>query len=148
MLQTLISMKPKKTKSKDEFKTLSDESGNLLLIKNNGVRLSLYLKLKSETRSRKLGIINPNQKVFEVKRNREKHLFRKNESYGFNHKILEDAKLFDKIRLKDEKQEWVIPKEFILNNGSFLHFKNNGGYERQIFIELEKIKVFSKSAYI
>jgi len=141
-------MKIQKTKKKAEFKSSTDDNGNLLLIKDNKVRLVLYLKLKSETKSRKLGVINLAQKVFEVKRVRAKHLFRKNQSYGFNHKLLNDAKLFDKIRLIDDLGEWLIPKDFILTNGSFLHFKSNGGFERQIFIELDKIQVYSKQAKI
>jgi hypothetical protein len=140
--------KTKNPKKKDEFNSLTDENGNKLLIKNNSVRLVLYLKLKSESKSRKLGIVNLDQKVFEVKRVRAKHLFRKNQSYGFNHKLLDEAKLFDKIRLKDDFQEWLIPKNFILENGDFLYFKNNGGFERQIFIELDKIKEFSRKTKI
>ena len=140
--------KAKTPKKPDVFKTISDEAGNLLLIKNNGVRLLLTLKLKEQTKSRRIGIVNLGQKVFEVKRVRAKHLFRMNESYGFNYKILEEAKLFDSIRLKDDQQEWLIPKSFILENGSFLHFKNNGGYERQIFIELKKLEPFIRSTKI
>jgi len=139
--------KPRK-KSLDVIKTISDESGNLLIIKDNKVRLKLTLKLKSEAKGRQLGVINLERKVFEVKRNRTKHLFRKNQSYGFNHKLLDEAKLFDNIRLKDEIQEWLIPKNYILENGSFLHFKNNGGFERQIFIELDKIRDFARPTKI
>jgi hypothetical protein len=136
--------KVKTAKKKDEFKSLTDENGNQLIIKSNNVRLILYLKLKAETKSRKLGVVNLEQKVFEVTRNRAKHLFRKNQSYGFNHKLLDEAKLFDNVRLKDDIQEWLIPKSYILENGNFLHFKNNGGFERQIFIELDKIQEFSR----
>jgi len=134
----------KKAKKKDLISSKTDEYGNLVLIKNNGVRLVISLKLMSETKSRRLGIVNIATRTFQVKRDRLKHLFRKNESYGFNHKLLADAISFDKIRLSDQINEWLIPKEYILNNGSFLHFKNNGGFERQIFIELDKITEFQR----
>lgn len=136
--------KPRKAKSLDVFRTISDESGNLVVIRDNKVRLILSLKLASETKKRRIGIVNLARKTFEVKRKRDKHLFRKSLSYGFNHKILSDAKLFDTIRLSDEHQEWVIPKSYILENGHFLHFKSAGGFERQIFIELVKISQFEK----
>jgi hypothetical protein len=141
-------MKAKTKKVPDQITSKSDESGNLILIKNNGVRLILTLKLKSETKGRRLGIVNIDRKTFEVKRKREKHLFIKNQSYGFNHKLLIDATKFDKIRLSDEKNEWLIPKDYILNNGSFLHFKSSGGFERQIFIELDKLKEFERGLKI
>lgn len=134
----------KKAKQPEIFKTISDEVGNLLTISNNGKRLLLSLKLIAETKKRRIGIVNLAQKVFEVKRNRAKHLFRANQSYGFNFKLLSDAKLFTNVRLSDDVCEWLIPKDFILTNGSFLHFKNNGGFEKQIFIELEKIKQFER----
>lgn len=138
----------KKAKEPEVFKTISDEVGNCLTIKNNGKRLSLSLKLIAETKQRRIGIVNLAQKVFEVKRDRTKHLFRANQSYGFNYKLLEEAKLFTNVRLKDEISEWLIPKDFILANGSFLHFKNNGGFEKQIFIELSKITQFERPAKI
>ena len=138
----------KKTKAKEVFKTISDDSGNLVLCKNNGKRIVLSLKLRTHTKTRRIGVINIERKVFEVKRKRAKHLFRKNSSYGFNHKLLADAKLFNKIRLSDEQCEWLIPKEFILENGSFLHFKSAGGFERQIFIPLTEIEAFKKAPKI
>ena len=140
--------KKSKKKTIDVFKTISDEAGNLLTVANNGKRLLLSLKLCSESKKRRIGIVNLQRRVFEVKRTRTKHLFRKNQSYGFNHKLLADAKLFDNIRLSDEHKEWLIPKEYILSEGSFLHFKNNGGFERQIFIELDKIIQFEKETKI
>ena len=135
-------------KQPDVFRTISDETGNLLICKNNGKRVALSLKLIAETKTRRIGVINIARKIFEVRRKRSKHLFRANTSYGFNHKLLDEAKLFTQVRLSDESQEWLIPKEYILENGSFLHFKNPGGFERQIFIELNKITQFEKQPKI
>jgi hypothetical protein len=134
----------KPTKVKSTIKTISDEQGNLVRCINNGKKVALSLKLVENPKSRKIGSIVISTKTLEVKRSREKHLFRKNSSYGFNHKLLKDAKLFDKVRLSDEYCEWLIPKTFILENGSFLHFKDNGGFERQIFIEIDKLNEFKK----
>lgn len=134
----------KKAKAKDEVKSISDEVGNLVIVKNNGKRIILTLKLVSETRFRKLGIVNLAQKSFEVKRKREKHLFRKLYSYGFNSKLLHDAKMFNTVRLSDETCRWTIPVSFILENGTYLNFKGQG-FETQIFINLDKIEQFKKA---
>ena len=137
----------KKAKAKDEVKSISDEVGNLVIVKNNGKRIILTLKLVSETRFRKLGIVNLAQKSFEVKRKREKHLFRKLYSYGFNSKLLHDAKMFNTVRLSDETCRWTIPVSFILENGTYLNFKGQG-FETQIFINLDKIEQFKKALII
>ena len=131
-------------KKKSDIKTISDEQGNLVRCINNGSKIALSLKLKENPKPRKIGSIVISTKTLEVKRSRDKHLFRKNNSYGFNYKILKDAKLFDSVRLSDEQSEWLIPKTFILENGSFLHFKENGGFERQIFVEIDKLDRFKK----
>lgn len=135
-------------KSPDSVKSRSDDRGNLLIIKNNGKRILLSLKLVSEGgRFRKIGVVNLGQATLEIKRQRKKHLFRKGNAYGFNHKLLEDSKLFDKIRLQDEHDEWVIPKSHILEHGSFLHFLNEG-FEKQIFTSLESIEQFKRHVRI
>lgn len=136
-----------KTKTTDRISTISDEFANNLILANNDVRLIIYLKLKAEKRKRKLGIINIATRTFYAKRNSKKHLFRKNESYGFNHKLLSETKRFDKVRLQDENSEWLIPVSYILENGSFLHFKGDG-FERQIFIPLQKIVSFKRETKI
>jgi hypothetical protein len=122
-----------------------DGMGNEIIVFHNNNMLTLSLKLSGEKSSRELGFIDMKSRKFHVKRKREKHLFKKNSSYGFNHKLLNDAKHFDTIVLEDEHLTWEIPREFILKNGSFLHFKSDG-FERQIFIPLEKIKQFTKSS--
>jgi hypothetical protein len=63
--------------------------------------------------------------------------------------LLNAAKVFDKINLIDEHDEWIIPVKYILEKGDFLHFKNEeNGFERQIFIPLEKIENFKKQPTI
>lgn len=138
----------KLTKKPDVITSKDDEYGNLILIRNNGARLILSLKLRAETRSRRLGIVNLAQRTFQVKRTREKHLFRKMGGYGFNFNLLQQAKLFDKVRLKDDFCEWLIPKDFILTNGKFLNFINSGGFELQIFVSLSDIEQFKRPVRI
>lgn len=140
--------KARKPKLPEEIKTVSDDRGNNLKCFNNGKRIRLYLKLVSEKSSRNLGTINPARKVLEIKRNRAKHLFRKTQSYGFNYKLLADSKLFENVRLMDDFQEWLIPKQFILDNGNFMNFVNHGGFELQIFLPLSSMQEFEKKPKI
>ena len=136
-----------KAKTNEKVNTISDEYGNNVVIKNNGARIILSLKLRSESRSRRIGTINIGTNTMYVKRVREKHLFQKNRSYGFNYKILIEAKKFDKVRLTDEHNEWLVPVDFILKNGSFLHFMKEG-FEKQIFIQLSAMSEFERGLKI
>lgn len=116
---------------------IPDKFGNSIIVENN----IISIKLKSESRTREIGVINPQERYFAVNRIREKHLFRKNNSYGFNHHILQNAKKFDKIKLSDDFGTWLIPIKLILEKGSFLHF-NKDGFELQIFLPLDIITKF------
>jgi len=126
--------------------TRMDEQGNSIIVMQDDNILTLYLKLKSEDKKRKIGFINVNTKVLHITRNRSRHLFRKLNGYGFCYQIIEDGKKFNKIRLKDDKCEWLIPTSFILDkkNAQFLHFKGNGGFELQVFLPLETIEKFKR----
>jgi hypothetical protein len=116
---------------------IPDKFDNSIIISGN----IISLKLKSEARTREIGVINPQERYFAVNRIREKHLFRKNNSYGFNHYILANAKKFDSIMLSDDFGTWLIPIKLILEKGSFLHF-NKDGFELQIFLPLDVIKEY------
>jgi hypothetical protein len=47
--------------------------------------------------------------------------------------------MVDKVFLYDEKRRWILPKNVIIEKGKFLNFKNNGGFELQIFVPLDEI---------
>jgi hypothetical protein len=141
-------MKTRKPKLPEVTKTLSDPKGNLLICKNNGKRIIVTLKLLSEKKGRRIGIVNAKRKVFDVRRIREKHLFKKFQGYGFNHKLLADAKLFDKVRLTDNYGQWLIPKEFILESKKYLNFEKSGGFELQVFVSLEEIEQFKRETIV
>lgn len=119
----------------------TDAQGNIITADNNGITAVLSLKLASESKSRKLGIIDIEKRTFEVKRVYSKHLFRKFNAYGFNHKILSETKLFDTIILSDDFNKWKFPVSLVLEKGKFLNF-SKGGFELQVFIELSELKNF------
>lgn len=89
-----------------------------------------------ENKEKLIGIVDKTNRVLNVKRIRSRHLFQKTMAYGFNYYILKNAKLFDKVHLKDDKDEWIVPVQFILDKGDFKHFKNNGNFELQKFVTL------------
>jgi hypothetical protein len=130
-----------KTKKQETTKQVADNVGNKIIASSNGTRIKVLLKLNSEIRSRLLGYINIKSKSIKIIRKKEVHLLQKNNSYGFNHTLLNDAKTFNKILLKDELNAWKIPTQFILDNGKFLFFKEQG-FEKQIFISIEQLNQF------
>jgi len=103
---------------------------------------NLYLLLQSEVVPRKLGEIDSYNKTLTTYREYDKHLFRKTNSFGFNSNLLETATLFNKIILNTDRDEaFVIPVSYILENGEYLFFRQQG-FEKQIFIKLEQINKF------
>jgi hypothetical protein len=122
--------------------TTPDQEGNFFEIINDGDTIIIFLKLKKEKKKREIGIIYVSQSTLFITRNREKHLFRKNQSYGFNEYIISNATKFEYVRFNDEFISALIPRKIILEKGSYLHFKENG-FERQLFLSLEEINKYS-----
>lgn len=125
-------------------KMLDSDGNSILTIRNDNI-IKIFIKLRSESRKRFVGFINTNTKVLYVDRQSKLHLMRKFNAYGFCHKIIQDAKLFNAIRLHDERDEWLIPTSWILDkdNITFLHFKGQG-FEKQVFLPLEHIEQFKR----
>lgn len=126
-----------------EIRHRIDSSGNILRAYWYGKVSRMTLQLAKEKREREIGVIDHELKRFEIKRDPKKHLFLKFNAYGINHSLLNEG-LFDKVLINDTKNVWEIPNEQILKIGKFLHFKNNGGFELQIFIPLDEIKEYKQ----
>lgn len=121
---------------------VADKNGNKLIVTVSG---NVFLKLSTEKRHRRLGLIDRDKKLFIINRNREKHLHRKSNSYGFNHHLISKAKTFNKILLKDEFGEYQFPINKILDHGkTLMHYKQKG-FELQIFLPIEVIELNRKS---
>lgn len=115
--------------------SIEDKFGNLIY--RNGD--NIFLELKEEKRSRKLGTIKDENII--IRRNPEKHLFLKNNSYGFNHNLLSRLNKVKNVELKSDGKRYVIPIDYILKYGEFMNFKNQG-FELQIFLKLDLINQF------
>lgn len=126
-------------KIKKEGQSIVDSEGNKIYYKGNDS--CFYLKLASGVRERKLGQYVKGRLV--VKRNRQKHLFRKNSSYGFNYHLLKETSGIKFVELSDNIDSWLVPKAYILTHGEFLNFKEQG-FELQTFITLDKLNESAK----
>lgn len=116
-----------------------DTQGNYFETEEKNGWLTIYLKLATDTRLRELGKVSLKEKTLEVIRNKQAHLFRKNESYGFNEALIKNAQTFDMVKLSDDDGSYLFPKHLILSKGSYLHFKTEG-FERQLFVPLKEIR--------
>lgn len=119
--------------------TIVDEEGNKIVSTHNGHFARIHLKLKEENFQRNIGTIKIAEREFHVKRDRTKHFMWRTRQYGFNHYILDNAKLFDTVVIEDEHARWRIPRATMLEHGKFMHFKNNGGFELQVFVSLDTL---------
>lgn len=119
--------------------TIKDDEGNKIVSTHQGAFVNVRLKLNEENFYRNIGTIKISEREFYVKRDRTKHFMWRTRQYGFNHYILENAKLFDTVVIEDEHARWRIPRETMLQQGKFMHFKNHGGFELQVFVSLDTL---------
>jgi len=120
---------------------IDDDGGNKLQIKQNDKLIILTLLLKDD-KPRRIGTVTKSTRTIEMKRKRGVHLFRKGNAYGFCHYVLNNQTTVDWVRLSDDTGgHWKIPVKFILDNGRFLFFKEQG-FEKQLFVSLEELEQF------
>jgi hypothetical protein len=116
-----------------------DKNGNYFKAVKEGEVLTIYLHLNSESRSREIARVILPTRTLEILRSKHKHLFRKNESYGFNEFVIREGTSFDNVMVKDEDGTYLFPKELIQEKGTYLHFKESG-FEKQIFLSVAEMK--------
>lgn len=120
-------------------KSTPDEQGNYFIVNQVKDWLTISLKLATESKDRELGKVNLKNRVLEIKRIKSKHLFKKNNSYGFNEHLIKTGLTFDKILFSDGERSFLFPKELILQKGSYLHFKQLG-FEKQLFLQVSEME--------
>ena len=125
----------------ESFKNIRDDKGNILTLKNNGKRIIIYLKLPRLLKVKKIGTIDINKRLLKIRRNREKHLFKKFNAYGLNFYILKNGRTFDFIKIIDNYETFILPKEFAEQNCKYLQFSKQG-FELQGFISLDQLQQF------
>lgn len=122
-------------------KTTPDEYGNYFETEAVNDWLIVSIKLNTQKNLREIGKIHLKERFIEIKRNREKHLFMKNNSYGFNEFLISTGQKFDNVKLVDNLGTYLFPKNLIIEKGKYLFFKEQG-FERQLFLPLSEINKF------
>ena len=89
---------------------------------------------------RNIGWFSDSGDTFHCQRNPAKHLHYKSESYGFNYELLRDGMFVWVFVHLPFNELLVTSRNYILQRGSFLHFKNEG-FERQIFLPLTEFGI-------
>lgn len=120
---------------------INDDGKNYLQIKSNDKIIELKLCLEN-FRPRLIGTVTKSTRTIDMKRIRSKHLHWKTNSYGFNDYVLRNQTSIDWVRLSDDLgNHWKIPVKYILEKGTYLHFKQEG-FELQRFVSLENMEQF------
>lgn len=137
-------LKVTKVKSKElgyKIRRFYIDMENYLQIKSNDKLIQMKLKLKGD-KLRLIGMITKSTRTIVMTRKRGIHRYRTLDAYGFNDYVLRNAFTFDTIRLSDDMGgNWKIPRQYILDNGVYLHHKNQG-FEKQRFISFSQLEQF------
>lgn len=112
-----------------------DSQGNTVTTAKNGV---ITLHLAASDSNRKIGVLYKD--FIYVTRNRTRHQYRKNKSYGFNEFLT--AFPVKSIKLKDEFGTYLIPID-IIRNGTILAYLDKG-YERQLTVPINIIEKYKQ----
>lgn len=115
---------------------ITDSKGNKIYPVHQKKWTAYYLHLRDEPRARKLWVLKWD--VFELKRDREKNLFMKNNSYGFNDTFLRNILTPEtKVIIKEKfrKLKLITTVWDILEKWTYLHFLWLW-FELQIFMPL------------
>lgn len=120
---------------------VSEENGNRISITGR----QIFLKLATEAKMRKIGLIDTKNETIWIMRTREKHLHRVSSSYGFNYRLFKDLPELKNVILEDEHDRFDIPVE-VIRKGKLMNFKDSADgneYELQFFIQLSVLKRYS-----
>jgi hypothetical protein len=118
-----------------------NDNGDFFKVSQKNGLLKINLKLQSEKTQRLIGTVKIEDKTLILKRKKAKHLFRKNNSYGFNEYLIQNGQTFDKIMLADDDAVYLFPKSLVVEKGNYLYFKQEG-FEKQIFLPLDELKEY------
>lgn len=121
--------------------SFSDGQGNILTFKDQGLSTRVEIYLKKENRTRHIGDVNKKERCLYLSKDRSKHMLKVNSSYGFNWSLFKDygATLFDSVFLYDKVAAFRFDRQFVLDNGQPLFFKEEG-FEKQLFVPIKTLE--------
>lgn len=119
--------------------SIKDEQGHEIISVLKGNKRLLSLKLKGQ-KPRKIGVFYPSSGNLYVFRNREKHLHRESNSYGFNYTLLTRLPNLKQVIIQESiKDQYSVGLGNLLAEGKFLFFQQQG-FEKQIFYPITKLR--------
>ncbi|MCX6163627.1 MAG: hypothetical protein NTU73_02000 [Ignavibacteriae bacterium] len=106
-----------------------------ITLKPNG-RVLLFLPDTNYKSVRQIGYIK--DRTFNTVRKPENHRYNKLNAIGLNYKFLsQGGSYFDLISIEYGFETLETSREYFLEFGDFLHFKNNG-LDKQLFLSLDR----------
>ena len=109
------------------------KESEIVTVQNDGKVFLTLSEVKNKPK-RYIGTIS--NRTFHTFRNPQKHLHKKSNSIGMNYKLLSrGSPFFDYIKINYGSQVLETTREYFLECGIFLHFKNPG-FEKQKFLPL------------
>lgn len=107
------------------------ETSNIRVTQTGEIRLYL-----PNQKPRKIGWFSNDGNTFHTERNPTKHLHRNSHSYGFNFELLRDSNFTNVVVHLPFGEILETTREYILENGLFLYFKEQG-FEKQRFLVVD-----------
>lgn len=139
--------------TESNVRVLRDSYGNTLVVEEE----SIWLVRKFDNGKRKMvGQIDFDKRVLTVVRHVVRHLHKSSDGYGFCHYVLNTAKLFDRVLIREVSgnrtergrggklvAKYLVPVSWILENGYFLQGVEYG-FNVRIFVKRSDLKQFLK----
>ena len=118
-----------------------DDDGSIVITYSG----KIVLNLKSENRSRNIGVLAKDGKggISYYKEDKESEIFRKTDSWSLNYNVIKFLEENATINIKTEKFIYRISKSDVIEKGEFLYFKTSG-IEKKIYVKRD---FFSKEQY-
>ena len=118
---------------------VTDQDGNRVYTENKGSSLAVMLEMKNKPAKQIAKVYNDS---VQIKKDRAKHLFRRNNGYGFNRLLFNNLpEQVKTLILTDGVGYYEIPIAEVLNSPDTINFDLQG-YEPQILVSLNLIEKF------
>lgn len=121
-----------------------DEKGNgLYRFDSSTGQISFYLRLAPDAPNalRFIATLDPATHVLTFRRNRNRHLYRNDNSYAFSYWLMASIP-YEILEVSDETGIYRVPKDMVNSHGKALQFE---GFERQIALPINIIERYKFS---
>jgi hypothetical protein len=118
---------------------VKDEDNNRVYTEHKGSWLAVMLEMRNKP-AKQIAKLTTDSLL--IKKDRNKHLFRRNNSYGLNRLLLTNLPSdITTVIISDEKGVYKIPLQTILKDPETINFDLQG-YEPQVLVKIDLIEKF------